>query len=269
LVRDLQKARKVTTNRILVINPNTGQATTDRLLQHLPSALPNGTVLTCVTARFGAPYIACEASYAVAGHALLDAWAHAMADAPAGEQPQRVLIGCFGDPGLHALRESCAYPVTGLAEASFMEASAIGSFAIVTGGQRWQPMLERLAMVLGYAQQLRHIETVPQSGAQLLADPEQAVGILTAACQRAASHQVKAIILGGAGLAGFAALVQPAVPIPVIDSVHAGARAVMGSALPAPQRTSAGFDVEWTGLPLAMRSGLRYQPAVTNLPPEK
>jgi allantoin racemase len=244
----------MTPSRLLVINPNTGQATTERLLQHLPSALPAKAQFSCVTARFGAPYIACEASYAVAGHALLDAWAHAMADAPENEQPQRVLIGCFGDPGLHALRESCAYPVTGLAEASFMEASAIGSFAIVTGGQRWQPMLERLALSLGYAPRLQHIETVPQSGAQLLADPAQAVGILSAACQRAASHNVKAIILGGAGLAGFAALVQPSVSIPVIDSVHAGARVVMGSALPAAQRNRAGFDVDWKGLSPAMRS---------------
>ena len=30
-----------------------------------------------VTARFGAPYIASEASYAVAQHAVLDAWAAA------------------------------------------------------------------------------------------------------------------------------------------------------------------------------------------------
>ncbi len=244
----------MSTPRLLVINPNTGQATTERLLQHLPSAMPAKVQFSCITARFGAPYIACEASYAVAGHALLDAWAHAMADAPENEQPQRVLIGCFGDPGLHALRESCAFPVTGLAEASFMEASAIGSFAIVKGGQRWQPMLERLALALGYAAQLQHIETVPQSGAQLLADPAQAVGILRAACQHAASHNVKAIILGGAGLAGFAALVQPSVPIPVIDSVHAGARVVMGAALPAAQRDSAGFDVPWKGLSPAMHS---------------
>jgi allantoin racemase len=238
----------VTTQRILVINPNTGSATTDRLRHYLPAALPGGTALTCVTARFGAPYIACEASYAVAGHALLDAWVHAMKNATEGELPQRVLIGCFGDPGLHALRESCAYPVTGLAEASFMEASAIGPFAIVTGGMRWRPMLERLAVSLGYAAQLQHIETVQHSGAQLLADPELAIEVLTAACQRAAAKHVKSIIIGGAGLAGFAALIQAAVNVPIIDSVHAGARVVMGSALPLPVRTTAGFDVQWQGL---------------------
>jgi allantoin racemase len=250
----LKRAYRLNTPRLLVINPNSGTASTDRLLQHLPAALPPGTQFSCVTARFGAPYIACEASYAVAGHALLDAWAHAMADAPMGEQPERVLIGCFGDPGLHALRESCAHPVTGLAEASFMEASRIGPFAIVTGGQRWQPMLERLALSLGYAGPLQHIETVLQSGAELLADPEQAVHILTAACQRAARQPIKAIILGGAGLAGFAALVQPSVDIPVIDSVHAGARVVMGSALPPAQSRSARFDVLWQGLSPAMDS---------------
>lgn len=240
------------TQHLLVINPNTGPATTQRLLRHVPQALPANTAFTCVTARFGAPYIACEASYAVAGHALLDAWAHAMADAPEGEQPQRVLIGCFGDPGLHALRESCAYPVTGLAEASFMEASAAGPFAIVTGGQRWQPMLQRLALSLGYADQLRHIETVQQSGAELLANPEAAVKVLALACQRAAQHSVKSIILGGAGLAGFAALVQSAVNIPVIDSVHAGARVVMGHALPAPVRAASQFNVPWLGMSPAM-----------------
>jgi allantoin racemase len=209
--------------------------------------------MSCITARFGAPYIACEASYAVAGHALLDAWVQAMKNAHPGQQPQRVLIGCFGDPGLHALRESCAYPVTGLAEASFIEASAIGPFAIVTGGMRWQPMLQRLALSLGYAGQLQHIETVQQSGAQLLADPKLAVEVLTTACQRAEQRGVKSIILGGAGLAGFAELVQGAVGVPIIDSVHAGARVVMGNALPMPTRSAAGFEVQWQGIANVMQ----------------
>jgi allantoin racemase len=76
--------------------------------------------------------------------------------------------------------------------------------------------------------------------------------VLTLACQRAAQHGVKSIILGGAGLAGFAALVQSAVNVPVIDSVHAGARVVMGDALPAPARAAAQFDVRWQGLSPAM-----------------
>jgi allantoin racemase len=243
----------VANQRLLVINPNTGLATTQRLEQYLPAALPDGTTASFVTARFGAAYIACEASYAVAGHALLDAWAHAVRSASLDQTPQRVLIGCFGDPGLHALRESCAYPVTGLAEASFIEAAAVGKFAIVTGGLRWRPMLERLALSLGYAAQLQHIETVQQSGAELLANPELAIQVLTTACKRAAVHGVQSIIMGGAGLAGFAELVQGAVDVPIIDSVHAGARVVMGSTLPLPVRSVAGFDAQWQGLADTLR----------------
>ncbi len=238
--------------RLLVINPNTSAATAQRLAQHIPLALDADTQLTCITANFGAAYIACEASYAVAGHALLDAWATHLLATPPTEHPDRVLIGCFGDPGLHALRESAACPVTGLAEASFIEASALGSFAIVTGGERWGPMLHRIAQSLGFRASLNHIETVRETGAELLANPEQAVKILTQACQRAAKYDVKSIILGGAGLAGYAALVQPSINMPIIDSVLAGARIAMGKALPRVERTTPHFDVQWQHMPDAM-----------------
>jgi allantoin racemase len=231
--------------RLLVINPNTSTATTERLARYLPMALPADTQSTCITARFGAAYIACEASYAVAGHALLDAWATHLHTTPKAEHPDRVLIGCFGDPGLHALRESAACPVTGLAEASFMEAAALGPFAIVTGGARWAPMLQRIALSLGFSGSLKHIETVRETGAELLANPEHAVNVLTDACKRAAAHNVKSIILGGAGLAGYAALVQAVIAVPVLDSVLAGARVVMGSTLSTPERYTTRFDVQW------------------------
>lgn len=239
-------------HRLLVINPNTSPATTDRLAQHVPLVLGADTQLTCITARFGASYIACEASYAVAGHALLDAWATHLHNTPRDQHPDRVLIGCFGDPGLHALRESAACAVTGLAEASFIEASAIGPFAIVTGGERWRPMLQRIAHTLGFAANLKHIETVRETGAELLANPEHAIKILTLACQRAAAQNVKSIILGGAGLAGYAALVQPSIDVPVIDSVLAGARVAMSNALSSAERSAPRFDVQWQHMPDAM-----------------
>jgi allantoin racemase len=210
--------------RLLVINPNTGQATTDRLTHFIAQTLPQGTDFSCITAKFGFPYIASEESYAVASHAVLATW-QAFKEASAVENlPDRILLGCFGDPGLFAMREICTQPVTALAEASFVEASRLGDFAIVTGGERWRPMLQRLAMGLGYGDKLKTVHTVSQTGAQLLADPIMAVDVLTQACQAAERQAVKAIILGGAGLAGYAAMVQPRVNVPIIDSVEAGVR---------------------------------------------
>ncbi|WP_310565549.1 aspartate/glutamate racemase family protein, partial [Hydrogenophaga sp.] len=90
--------------RLLVINPNTSERVSALLQTHVQAAAGSHVLVKTVTARFGAPYIADEASYAVAGHAALDAWAAAIAGPEAA--PDAVLIGCFGDPGLMALRES-------------------------------------------------------------------------------------------------------------------------------------------------------------------
>ena len=134
--------------RLLVINPNTSHSVSALLQTHAQAAAGPQVKVTAVTARFGAPYIACEASHAVAAHACLDVWT---THRGTPEQPlDGVLIGCFGDPGLFALREVSGCAVTGLAEASFIQAAAHGPFAIVTGGERWKPMLQRLANGLGY-----------------------------------------------------------------------------------------------------------------------
>ncbi|MEY4265932.1 MAG: hypothetical protein RIS90_467, partial [Pseudomonadota bacterium] len=162
---------------LLIINPNTSASVSALLQAHAQAAVGSGVMVRTVTARFGAPYIACEASYAVAGHAALDAWALALAG-PAQPAPDAVLIGCFGDPGLLALRDSSAVAVTGLAEAAFLEGAAYGRFAVVTGGVRWQPILGRLAQMLGYGDRLAGIRTVAPTGAQLAADPVGAQALL-------------------------------------------------------------------------------------------
>lgn len=231
------------TPQLLIINPNTSVGITVLLHENAQRLVGPGVDVRAVTARFGAPYIACEASYAVAAHATLDAWAAALAsDAPA---PDAVLIGCFGDPGLIALREASAVPVTGLAEAAFTEAAQHGRFAIVTGGARWQPMLQRLASELGFGEALAGIHTVTQTGAWLAANPVEAERLIADACQQAAKRfGAQAVIVGGAGLAGMAALIAARVGVPLIDSVQAGVRQAL-ACVGQPGVGSGRFDVSW------------------------
>lgn len=236
--------------QLLVINPNTGQATTERLQNWVSSLLPADVQLQCITARFGAPYIACEASAAVAGHALIDAWAHHLSHT--NTPPDGVLIACFGDPGLFALRASSACPVSGLAEASFIQASALGPFAIVTGGVHWPAMLRRLAQNLGFEQQLTDIAIVKETGAQLLADQDLALRVLAQACERAAQSGAKSIILGGAGLAGYAAMLQDRVQLPLIDSVSAGLNLYLNQQMPVSVQQHNAFESSWNHLPAHM-----------------
>jgi len=206
---------------LLIINPNTTEAVTKRLDTLARQALQGQAHLHVVTAPFGAPYISTEVACAIAGHATWQAWQAFSATTPV----DGILIGCFGDPGLFALREAAGVPVTGLAEASFMEAHALGPYAIVTGGRAWGPMLKRLALALPCGQNLIDIETVELDGASLSANPDLAETLLAEACFKVLDrHPVNAIIIGGAGLAGWAERLQARVPVPLIDSVSAGLR---------------------------------------------
>jgi Asp/Glu/hydantoin racemase len=212
--------------RLLVINPNTTPSITDLVTRHVRDAVGDEFELTPATGRFGCAYIATEACFAIGAHAALDCFAShgAVCDA--------VLLACFGDPGLFALREISPVPVVGLAEASMSEAAeTAGCFSIVTGGARWKPMLERFAAEIGRGEALASVRTVALSGAQIAADPDSALDLLAAECRAAAERDgAKAVILGGAGLAGLAARIAERVPVPLLDSVLAGARRAAGLA---------------------------------------
>jgi Asp/Glu/hydantoin racemase len=217
--------------QLLLINPNTTGSITDLVVQHARGFASPRTVIRGATARFGARYVATRAAHAIAAHAALDAYAEHGADADV------VILACFGDPGLFGLRELAHQPVLGLAEASCQAAAQLGGrFAIVTGGERWGPMLEEFVASIGLAAQLAGVCTVAPSGAEIASNPDAALALLTDACNDAIQkHDASSVILGGAGLAGIAPRIAPLVRVPLIDPLQAGIREAerLGAAPPA------------------------------------
>jgi Asp/Glu/hydantoin racemase len=207
--------------RILVLNSNTTASVTDLVVRHARAVDPTIEWVPA-TARFGAPYISTEATYAIGAHAALDAFEAFGAGCDA------VLLACFGDPGLFALKEVSPVPVVGLAEASLIVAQRTAPrFSIVTGGERWKPMLERFAAGLGYRDALASVRPITLTGDRIAADPDGALDALAEACRQAAEADgAGAIILGGAALAGLGERVQPRLDVPVLDSVVVAARHV-------------------------------------------
>ena len=213
---------------VLLINPNTSGAVTQALLQHLSPQLAQVQVQGA-TAAFGAPYIANERSYCIAGHAVLDVWERARHTAPTGGFDAAV-VACFGDPGLEALQESTPCPVLGLAETAMHSLRALGaqSVVLITGGPVWATMLERWSRSHGYATpavagdiRIQQVLALPASGAQMMQSPEAAAHALAQASQLAMQEQrPDAIVLGGAGLAGMGARVRQLTGAPVWDSVE-------------------------------------------------
>ena len=219
---------------LLLINPNTSVHVTELLARHAAAQAPVAATLHAVTAPFGAAYIATEEAAAIAADAVPAAWhAHIARHGP----PDAVLVACFGDPGVAALRAITPVPVLGLAEVAMREADAIaaaapeGRYAVVTGGAAWGPMLEALADQLHLRQRLAGVVTVERTGAELLADPVAAQALLLGACRDAlALGRVRAIVIGGAALADLAAPLAPQLPVPLIDNVRAGLAAAWTAA---------------------------------------
>lgn len=249
--------------RLLVLNPNTTAAVTERLRERAVAAAPATGVVQASTAGFGAPYISDEVAVAVAGHAVLEAYAGHVRQ---HGRPDAVMIGCFGDPGLLAMRALAEEPVHGLAEADMAQAASRGRYAIVTGGERWPPMLRRLASSLGLDGALAGIVAVQATGGELAADPEAAHRLLLGACQDAvARYRPAVLVLGGAALTTMHARLAAALSVPLLDSVdtalqvgwrsaadHAQRRRQAAPVQPAAARSTA--EAAWPGASPALQA---------------
>ncbi|WP_300302485.1 aspartate/glutamate racemase family protein, partial [Ferrovibrio sp.] len=210
--------------KLLLINPNTTAAMTDRVLSVARQVVAPGTELVGATGRFGAAYVATRSAYAIAAHAALDAWAESTAGSNGGGF-DAVLLACFGDPGLDGLRELSPVPVIGMADASIQLAASLGRrFGIVTGGERWGAMLREFVASRGLSDRLAAVQTVAPTGGDIARDPAGSMALLARACRDAADAGADHVILGGAGLAGLAAAIRDQVPVPVIDSTIAAVR---------------------------------------------
>ena len=184
--------------RWVVLNPNTSQAMTAAVVNELRMRAPAGTLVQGLTARAGCEVIDSRETFLMGARAALDLLTELPADTDA------VLLACFGDPGLEALRSFCSVPIVGLAEAALQRANATGEpFAIVTAGANWVGLLRERADSFGFGQCLNGVYALDGNGAALRKAPEQFREQVHALSVRAADAGARTLILGGAAFAGL------------------------------------------------------------------
>ena len=248
--------RRPELTRILLLNANTSAAITAKLVAAAEAQAPSA-VWIGATGRFGAAYIASRSAAAIAAHAALDA----LATAPPGHHG--VLLGCFGDPGLDALKEVAGVPVLGLGEASASVAlRSAARFSVVTGGAAWGPMLREFYAARGLQDRLASVRTVAPTGAEIAAAPEAALALLATEAQAAATQDgAGAVVLGGAGLAGLAPAVAARAGVPVLCSLACGVAEIL-AAIPSPAPARLTEQATLGGLSLELQAFLTMtQPA--------
>ena len=123
--------------RIVVINPNSSQGVTDGIDRAIaPLRFADGPELDCLTLAEGPPGIETQRQ--------ADGVIGPLCDLIAREDnaAEAFVIACFGDPGLHAARETTAKPVVGIAEAAYAAAlqwgERFGVIAILPNSVRRQ-----------------------------------------------------------------------------------------------------------------------------------
>ena len=199
---------------ILLLNANTNRAMTDRLVASGRVLQPG---IRGATVARGASYISDAASAAIAAAAALEFAENLTAEM----RPEVLVISCFGDPGLMEIRSLLRIPVVGMAEASCHGACRVGQrFAIVTGGQAWGPMLQRFVSEIGLSGRLSGIHTLELTGDRIAKDREGARTEIGRQIEMAVTGGADSVILGGAGLIGFAKELQAAVRVPLLDSLN-------------------------------------------------
>ncbi|MCO4888939.1 aspartate/glutamate racemase family protein [Cupriavidus sp. WGtm5] len=246
--------------RILVLNPNTSEGITARLMAAANEAAAPGTELVPLTASRGVPYIATRAEAQIGGAIALEMLAehHGQFDA--------AVIAAFGDPGLMGARELFDLPVVGMAEAAMLSACMLGRrFAIVTFARALGPWYEECVDMHGLRSRLAGIRMLDGSFGSVSDVQEEKEAVLVELANRAVvEDEADVVILAGAPLAGLAARVRDRIPVPVVDQMAAAVKQAEALVALQPRKATAGTfrrpDAKPTlGLPAALAARIEHR----------
>lgn len=119
------------------------------------------------------------------------------------------------------MREFAPFPVISLLDASIAAALQLSSrFSVLTGGERWVPMLEEQIQAMGLSSRVASVRSIPLTGAQIAEDQDRALTLLADLANTCVSEDgAECVVFGGAAVAGIPRRIQDRVSVPLIDNV--------------------------------------------------
>lgn len=203
--------------KILVINPNTTTSMTDKIAIAARAVARPDTQIIATNSQDGPASIQGFLDVATCIPGLLAEVArHSDIDA--------IVIACFDDTGVDAVRTLVDVPVLGIGEAAYHAASMIANkFSVITTLSRSVPGLENNLMRYGLAQKCARVRATDIPVLKLEeGDPATLSKIKSEIRTSIAQDNTEAIVLGCAGMADLMAQLSDEFGLPVIDGVAAG-----------------------------------------------
>lgn len=204
--------------KIVLINPNTSQATTAMMTGILRQYLPQDYSVTGLTAPSGEPMILDEEALSAAADGVVAMGTAASADG--------IVVAAFGDPGIEALRARVSIPVTGLCEASLLEAARGGRrFGIATVTPDLVTSFAAKADGLGLSPLFTGTRLTEGDPLLLAGDAERLNAALAIAVRQCVEADgAEAVIIGGGPLGQAAETLRDLFTVPVIAPLAAAAQ---------------------------------------------
>jgi allantoin racemase len=200
--------------KILVVNPNTSESMTKHIKKELDPIKRRDTELTVVCAETGPETIESAYEEAFAIPPTLN-WVKR-----ANQQGyDAVVIACFSDPGLEAAKEISTIPVIGIGEATYHMAAMLGAkFTIMTIRKEYIPAVREQVHKRGLDYYLASVKDLGLSVSETDAHPEKTKKrVLDFAKQAVEEDGAEVIILGCAGMSGYAPEIEKKLGAKVLD----------------------------------------------------
>jgi allantoin racemase len=206
--------------RILIINPNTTASMTAAIGEAAAKTASAGTIILAVNPDRGPASIQGPED----GEAALPGLFAVFDSYMIGEDAfDAVIIACFDDTGLEELRARSQVPITGIGEAAYrLAAETAAPFSVVTTLAVSIPVLEYNIKSYGLAAQCARVRASEIPVLDLERHPEQALTRIGSEIAEAIrTDHCRSIVLGCAGMADMALILENTYSIPVIEGVSA------------------------------------------------
>jgi allantoin racemase len=201
--------------RILLINPNSNEATTAMMVAIAKSAAGDGFNIVGATAT-RAPTMIVSAEALAAAAAEVEEIARACQSSCDG-----LIVSAFGDPGLAGIRTALSLPAVGIGESSMLEAAANGRrFGVATTTPLLKAKIDALPEALGLRSRYTGTRFADGDPEALMRDPRRLRSALAGAVEACiAQDGAEAVIIGGGPLGEAARELQPMFTVPIIAPI--------------------------------------------------
>ena len=209
-------------NALVVINPNSSQTVTDGIDTAIDPLRSFGIPIRCLTLAEGPPGIESQQQADLTIAPMLKL-------AAAQNDAAGYVIACFGDPGLHALRDQTSLPVVGIQEASVMAALTLGhKFGVIAILPASIPRHLRAFGAMGVSGRLAGDRALGLSVSDLAEDGKSLNAMIATGKRLRDEDGADVLIMGCAGMARFRNPLQDATGLPVVDPAQAAVSMALG-----------------------------------------